>query len=355
MNHFIFDAQFPRVRFGAGALAQLPHEMTILGAKRVLVLCTPQQTGHAERVVSLLGPLVVATFDQAVMHVPLATVDAAYACAKDAQVDMTIAIGGGSTIGLAKALALSYDLPFLAIPTTYAGSEMTPIYGLTDQGIKRTGRDLKVLARTVVYDPMLSHGLPLQMTVVSGMNAIAHAIEGMYSTDSNPIISLMAEEGIRAISHAMVDLIQDPSHAEARELALYGAWLCGTVLGNSGMGLHHKLCHTLGGSFNLPHAELHSVMLPHALAYNAPAIPDVIERVTRALGGYPGNNAAIELFELGRRCSAPLSLREIGMKAEDLERATTLALEQRYPNPRPLEHDAIRQLLQRAFNGEAPQ
>ena len=352
MTPFIFDARLPRVRFGAGELAHLPDEIAATGARRVLVLCTPQQTWHAQRVSSLLGSLAVATFDQAVMHVPVETVTAAQAVAVAAHADLAVAIGGGSTIGLAKALALKQDLPFIAIPTTYAGSEMTPIYGLTEQGIKRTGRDVKVLARAVIYDPALSHELPIGMTVTSGLNAIAHAVEGMYSPDGNPVISLMAEEGIRAIAAAITGLVAEPSRRELREQALYGAWLCGTVLGNSGMGLHHKLCHTLGGSFDLPHAEVHTVVLPHALAYNAPAVPDIAARIARALGGSGG--APSQLFALARACGAPTSLRQIGMKEADLDRAADLALEQRYPNPRPLERAAIRQLLQRAFEGASP-
>jgi maleylacetate reductase len=352
MTPFVFDARLPRVRFGEGELARLPDEIAATGARRVLVLCTPEQIAQAQHVSSLIGSLAVATFDRAVMHVPIETVAAAQAVAVAVAADLTVAIGGGSTIGLAKALALKQNLPFIAIPTTYAGSEMTPIYGLTEQGVKRTGRDLKVLARAVIYDPALSLELPISMTVTSGLNAIAHAVEGMYSTDANPVISLMAEEGIRAMAAAVAGLVEDPSQRELRAQALYGAWLCGTVLGNSGMGLHHKLCHTLGGSFGLPHAEVHSVVLPYALAYNTPAIPEVVARIARALGGT--GDAAGQLFAMAHACGAPLSLREIGMAEVDLDRAADLALEQRYPNPRPLERAAIRQLLQRAFEGAAP-
>jgi len=354
MKQFTFDARLPRVLFGDGALAQLPGEVARLGAQRVLVLCTPQQTEHAEQVRTLLGACAVATFDRAVMHVPVDTVAEAYAAARRHEVDLTVAIGGGSTIGLAKGLALLHDLPYIAVPTTYAGSEMTMIYGLTEHGLKRTGSDPKVAARAVVYDPPLSRRLPIGLTVTSGINAIAHAIEGMYSPDGNPVISLMAEEGVRAMAAAIDGLVAAPMDADLRSQALYGAWLCGTVLGNSGMGLHHKLCHTLGGSFDLPHAEVHTVVLPHAVAYNAPAIPDVITRLHRALGGSAGTTAPRLLFDLARRGGALMSLRDLGMRASDLDRATDIALQQRYPNPRPLERIAIRELLQHAFEGIAP-
>ena len=198
--------------------------------------------------------------------------------------DCAVAIGGGSTTGLGKAIALDSGLPILAIPTTYAGSEMTPIYGLTEGGVKKTGRDARVLPRTVIYDPELTLTLPLAMTVTSAMNAIAHAAEGLYAHDGNPIIALMAEEGIRACAAALPRLAADPRDLDARGDALYGAWLCGTVLGAVAMGLHHKLCHTLGGSFNLPHAEVHTVILPHALAYNAAQAPEAMARIARALG-----------------------------------------------------------------------
>ena len=187
--------------------------------------------------------------------------------------DCAVAVGGGSTVGLGKAIALESSLPILAIPTTYAGSEMTPIYGVTENGLKRTGTDPRVLPRTVLYDPQLSLSLPVDLSVASGINAMAHAAEGLYAVDANPVMSLMAEEGIAALARGLPGLRRDAADPRARGDALYGAWLCGTVLGNVGMALHHKLCHTLGGSFNLPHAQTHAIILPHALAYNTAAAP----------------------------------------------------------------------------------
>ena len=248
-----------RVVFGAGALAQLGREIERLGATRALVLSTPEQADSARRVAELLGPRAAGVFAEAVMHVPIETAREARDEAQRLGADCAVAIGGGSTTGLGKAIALESGLPILAIPTTYAGSEMTPIWGLTEGGVKKTGRDARVLPRTVIYDPELTLTLPLAMTVTSAMNAIAHAAEGLYAHDGNPIISLMAEEGIRAAPPRCRALAADPRDLDARGDALYGAWLCGTVLGAVAMGLHHKLCHTLGGSFNLPHAEMHTV------------------------------------------------------------------------------------------------
>jgi maleylacetate reductase len=352
---FVHQAAAQRVVFGAGTLARLPDELDRLDARRALVLCTPGQRAGAERVAALLGPRAAGVFDRAAMHVPIDTAQAARKMARALDADSAVAIGGGSTTGLAKAIALVADdgpgLPIIAVPTTYAGSEMTPIYGLTEGGLKRTGRDERVRPRCVIYDPELSLGLPLATTVTSAFNAIAHAAEGLYAPDGNPLVALMAEEGIRAGAAALTALQRAPRDLDARGDALYGAWLCGSVLGTITMGLHHKLCHTLGGSFELPHAEVHTVVLPHVLAYNAAAAPEAMARIARALGAA---DAAQGLFALAQRLGAPRSLAALGMPADGLERAAELAAQNQYPNPRPLEREALRALLQRAFDGAPP-
>jgi len=351
MKPFIHQALASRVVFGAGSLQQLEREIAALGATRALVLSTPEQADAARRVAELLGARAAGIFPRAVMHVPIETAREARDEARRLGADCAVAIGGGSTTGLGKAIALDSGLPIIAIPTTYAGSEMTSIYGLTEAGVKKTGRDLRVLPRTVIYDPELSVSLPIGLTVTSGLNAIAHAAEGLYAFDGNPIVSLMAEEGIRAIAAALPRLTAAPTDLDARGDALYGAWLCGSVLGAVAMGLHHKLCHTLGGSFNLPHAEVHTVVLPHALAYNAAHAPEAIRRIARALGT---ESAAAGLFDLAQRLGVPVALKDIGMPADGLGRAADLAVQTPYPNPRPLERAAIRELLQHAFDGARP-
>ena len=352
MRPFVHATPASRVVFGAGALQYLAREIELLGAHRALVLCTPEQTGSAQRVVKLLGDRAAGIFAKAQMHVPIETARAARDEAQRLGADCAVAIGGGSTTGLGKAIALDSGLPILAIPTTYAGSEMTSIYGLTEGGVKKTGRDPKVLPRTVIYDPELTLTLPLGLTVTSALNAIAHAAEGLYADDGNPIVALMAEEGIRASAAALPKLSANALDIDARSDALYGAWLCGAVLGGVSMGLHHKLCHTLGGTFNLPHADVHTVVLPHALAYNAAAAPQAMARIARALGR---SDAPQGVFDLAARHAAPTSLRAIGMPADGLDRAADLAVTTPYPNPRPLERAALRALLQRAFDGSAPQ
>lgn len=351
MRSFSYTGQPGRVVFGAGALARLGPEIEALGAKRALVLCTPEQRGVAERVADMLGDRAAGIFDRAAMHVPIETAREAREVARKLGADCAVAVGGGSTTGLGKAIALDSGLPILAIPTTYAGSEMTPIFGLTEGGMKKTGRDARVLPRTVIYDPELTLSLPVALSVTSGLNAIAHAAEGLYSVDANPVMDLMAEEGMRALGRALPGIRANANDLEARGDALYGAWLCGIVLGNVGMALHHKLCHTLGGSFNLPHAETHTVVLPHALAYNAAAAPEAMRRTARALEK-PGAPRAV--YDLARDNGAPVALRDIGMREQDLDRACEIALQNQYPNPRPLERAALRQLLQDAFEGRRP-
>jgi alcohol dehydrogenase class IV len=351
MRSFTWNGQPGRVVFGAGALARLGAEIEALGARRALVLSTPEQRAAAERVAGMLGERAAGIFDRAAMHVPMEVAREARERARALGADCAVAVGGGSTTGLGKAIALDSGLPILAIPTTYAGSEMTPIYGITEGGLKKTGRDARVLPRTVIYDPELTLTLPVALSVTSGINAIAHAAEGLYSPDSNPVMDLMAEEGIRALGRALPGIRANARDPEARGEALYGAWLCGIVLGNVGMALHHKLCHTLGGSFDLPHAQTHTIVLPHALAYNAPAAPQAMARIARAL---EGRSAAQAVYDLARDNGAPVALRDIGMPADQLDRACDIALRNQYPNPRPLERAAIRQLLQDAFDGRRP-
>lgn len=349
--NFIYQARPARVIFGAGSLDHLEREVLELGAQRALVLCTPEQRDLAQHIVERLGARAAGLYDRATMHVPIEIARDAQTFARSCGADCAIAIGGGSTIGLGKAIALESSLPILAIPTTYAGSEMTPIYGLTEGGIKRTGSDARVLPKTVIYDPALTVTLPVELSVTSGLNAIAHAAEGLYANNANPVMSLVAEEGIRALARGLPGVRRNTADLGARSDALYGAWLCGMVLGNVGMALHHKLCHTLGGSFNLPHAPTHTVVLPHALAYNAAHAPDAMQRIARAIGT---NDAARGLYALALDNGAPVSLKAIGMQEADLDRAADLAAANPYWNPRPIERDGLRALLQDAFDGNLP-
>ncbi|MFC3283322.1 maleylacetate reductase [Litchfieldella rifensis] len=349
---FVYNGLPSRVIFGSGTLSRLADEVRELGCRRAIVLATPQQATQGRKVLEQLGELGAGLFAEARMHTPVEITDRAMRQVEALGADCTVAIGGGSTIGLGKAISLRADLPQVAIPTTYAGSEMTPILGETQDGLKTTQRTLRVLPETVIYDVDLTLGLPTAMSGTSGINAIAHAVEALYARDRNPIVSLMAEEGIAALARSLPVIAHDPENATARSDALYGAWLCGVCLGSVGMALHHKLCHTLGGSFDLPHAETHTIVLPHAVAYNAAAAPEAMSHIARALGA---SDAADGLFDLACAVGAPLALADIGLKEADIVRATEIATANPYWNPREIEADGIRRLLENACAGRRPE
>jgi maleylacetate reductase len=352
METFQYTSLPARVLFGFGTIAKVGDEMISLGCKRAFVLSDPHHaTGAAARLMQVLGELGVELSTDAVMHTPADVTARVMEKLAASNADCLVALGGGSTIGLAKALALRTDLPQIVLPTTYAGSEATPILGETRDGQKSTIRSLKVLPEVIVYDVELTYGLPPAISLVSGINAIAHAVEALYAKDGNPVTASLAEQGIAALGRALPAITSDPADRNARADALFGAWVCGACLGTVGMSLHHKLCHVLGGSFGLPHAETHTVILPHAVAYNAPAAPTAIGRVARALGA---DSAAQALFDLAAMNGAPTSLREIGMRESDLDEAAAVAVASPYWNPRPVERDAIRAMLDDAYNGRRP-
>lgn len=349
MDTFEYNANPARVIFGNGTLQRLPDELARLKLSAPLLLSTPQQVDQANALKDVLAGKIAGLFTEATMHTPTSVTEKALAYAKEAGADCVVSIGGGSTIGLGKAISVRTGLPHVCIPTTYAGSEMTPILGETADGRKTTRTDPKILPGTVIYDVDLTMTLPAGLSATSGVNAIAHAVEALYAKNTNPIISLLALEGISALTSSLPAIVEDPLSVPARQKALYGAWLCGTCLGSVGMALHHKLCHALGGSFNLPHAETHTIVLPHALAYNAPAIPDVMERLGAAFGGgdaVKGVNVLLAKLKVKR------GLREYGMKEEDIDRAAEIAVSNPYYNPRPVEKEKIMELIRRAWVGE---
>ena len=341
MNPFVYSALPTRVIFGRGKIAEAANEAKRLSMKHPLVITTHQQSGSGKQLVTKTGGVV---FASAAMHTPVAVTEQALDILIAQGCDGTIALGGGSSTGLGKAIALRTDLPQLVIPTSYAGSEMTNILGETQDGAKTTKRDARIQPESVIYDPDLLDTLPDTFAATSGINAIAHAVEGLYAIDGNPIVSLMAEEGIRALANAL------PKGKAGHDEALYGAWLCGVVLGSVSMALHHKLCHVLGGSFDLPHAETHTVILPHATAYNA----NSTEAMTRIAHAISTPSAAGGIYDLAKKLGAPLTLKELGMPESGLDKAADIAAANPYPNPRPIERAAIRELLDNAFHGHRP-
>lgn len=348
---FSYNGTPVRVVFGSESIGALRAEASAMGLQRVLVLSTPHQTDLAERASAILGDLAVGIFSGARMHTPVSVTSEAEAMARKLEIDGVVSVGGGSTIGLGKALVARMDIGHLAVPTTYAGSEMTPILGETSDGAKVTVRDEKLRPRTVIYDVDLTLGLPISMSVTSGINAAAHAVEALYAKDRNPLTSLMAVETLKSMANALPGIVLDPTDRQARSQALYGAWLAGTCLGSVSMSFHHKLCHTLGGAFDLPHAETHTIILPHAVKFIAPAEPDAMRQIETALGC---TDAAQGLFDLIGSVGGPRSLRELGLREDQLDLATDQALENPYWTPVLLERDSVRSLLGRAFRGEAP-
>jgi maleylacetate reductase len=352
MEAFQYTALPARVLFGFGTIAKVADELVALGRKRALVLSDPHHaTTAAARLMEALGEFGVELSTDAVMHTPLEVTERVLGKLATCKADCIVALGGGSTIGLAKALALRTDLPQIVLPTTYAGSEATPVLGETRGGEKSTIRSMKVLPKVIVYDVELTYGLPPATSLVSGVNAIAHAVEALYAKDANPVTSSLAEQGIAALGRALPRIVSDPTDRSARADALFAAWVCGSCLGAVGMSLHHKLCHVLGGAFGLPHAETHTVILPHAVAYNAAAAPAAIGRVARALGT---DHAAQALFDLAATNGAATSLREIGVSESELDEAADAAVKSPYWNPRPVERNAIRNLLDDAYHGRRP-
>jgi maleylacetate reductase len=347
---FSYAGSPARIVFGEGKSHEAADWLRKAGRSRALVLSTPHQKADAEKLAESLGGLAVGVFAGAAMHTPVEVTDQAMKVVADTGADSVVSLGGGSTTGLGKAIAYRVDLLQLVIPTTYAGSEVTNILGQTEGGKKTTVRDARILPEIVIYDPTLTLGLPVAMSVTSGLNAMAHAVEGLYAEDRNPISSLMAVEGLKAFATSLPAVVTEPKGIEARAQALYGAWLCGTVLGAVGMSLHHKICHVLGGSFDMPHAETHAVMLPHAAGFNAAAAKEQLAPVAEIFGGSIGGG----LWDFAKSLGAPLTLRELGLAEADLDHAAGIAVQNPYSNPRPIDRASIRALFQAAWEGSRP-
>jgi len=346
VTSFVYEPQPVRVVFGPGRRREAAAEATRIGMTNAMVVCGSSGASVAAGIAAGLGSSQVLT--ASAMHVPADLAEDTLSRLRAAGSDGLIAVGGGSPLGLCKAMARRTGMPVLAVPTTYAGSEMTSIWGETADGVKTTGRDTAVLPRTVVYDPELTLTLPVAATVTSAFNALAHAAEGLYAPDASPVTMLLAQEAARLCVSALPRVVADPAGVEARSLLLRAAWLAGTVLGGTTMSLHHKLCHVLGGALGLPHAPTHTVVLPYVLAFNAPAGLDLL----RAAVDDPDPVTAI--WRLGRRTGAPGSLAELGMTAADIPLVVRQVLAAPYHNPRPVTAEDVHGLLTRAVAGDPP-
>jgi maleylacetate reductase len=345
---FVHDALAGRVVFGVGSVGSLVGEVDRLGARRVLAIAGKRAV---DPLVEWLGGRWAASFTDVQQHVPAATAARAVAAAREAGADCLVTLGGGSATGIAKAVALEHPAPILAVPTTYAGSEMTPIYGITGPEGKRTGRDPRVLPRTVIYDPALTTGLPAEVTGPSGMNAIAHCAEALYAPGANPVSSLLATHGAGLLWRALPRAVEDPADLGARSDALIGAWLGGSAMAAAGVAIHHQLCHLLGGAYGLPHAELHAVVLPHAVGFVTPAARPQLARLAGSLGV---DDLAGGIWDLGRRLGAPASLAELGLPEAELDLAATQAVARVVQTPRRAGVAELRALLEAAWQGRRP-
>jgi len=354
MNTFNYKALPINVHFGQGRSKEAKNILKEYNFASVLIITTPEQEADGQKLAEQLGELCVGVYPKAVMHVPVEVAEQAIRETEKLKVDCCLALGGGSTIGLAKAIALKTSLPIVAIPTTYAGSEMTTVYGLTENRMKTTGKDLKVLPKVVIYDPELTLTLPAKISACSGMNAMAHAVEALYAQDKNPIISLMALEAIRSLKDALPVIVQDPQNIEAREKATYGAWLAGICLGSVGMAIHHKICHTLGGTYNLPHAEAHAISLAYSVHYNCNADVEAMTQLAQALGGTDHQQVGHLIYELNQKLNIPMALKDIGLPEDGPQTVAKIVCDSPYYNPRAYDYAELEQLMQQAYLGLPP-
>lgn len=337
-----------RILFGAGLAADhLTAEVTHRGATKVMVIASAREMARARLLAARIN--VALWYGDVVQHVPVAKADQARSAAARAGIDLIVSVGGGSATGLAKAIALTSGLPVVAVPTTYAGSEATNVWGLTEGARKTTGVDDRVLPGTVIYDAELTYTLPMALSVASGLNALAHCVDAMWAPRTDPINQALAVDGVRSLTQGLLRIKHDPADGTGRELALYGAYLAGVAFASAGSGMHHKICHVLGGTYNLPHAETHSVVLPYVLAFNAGAAPEAASRIAAA---FEAPDAVQGLGNLRAELDAPRSLREYGLPRSAIPEAARLSLAAiPSSNPRPVTVQNLESLLLAAWDG----
>jgi len=343
---FSLSLRLPRVLFGDGCARELPQELERLGATRPFLVGTSRGVAALRQACPEANSY--PAFAGARMHVPVEITEQALVALRQAKANAIVAYGGGSAIGLGKALAWRTGLPLLVVPTNYSGSEMTDFYGEKMGDSKRAVRDDRVLAKVVIYDQGETVGMPMSVTMTSGLNALAHGVETLYAVDGNPLLATIAETGIAHLADALDVLSRSPTDRTRRAGALFGSWLCAIGLSAVSMGLHHKLAHIIGGALDLPHAETHAVLLPYVVDFNAPAALCAVQRLKRAL---ISDSPALRLQQLGWAGGTRRSLAALGMGVADIPRIAALALEAPYPNPTPLDSEGLVRLLTRAWRG----
>lgn len=337
---FVHTSYASRVVFGPGTLQQVAAEIELLGVRRVLLIATGSAQHAADQTQAALKERFAGRIDGVRQHVPTEVADAARTTAREVEADGIVAIGGGSAIGLAKAIALTADVKILAVPTTYAGSEMTPVWGETSGGSKTTGTDVRVLPRTVIYDAELTLQLPLNVTAASVANALAHCVEAVWTEKANPITETTAVEAAKALATGLLAVLREPTDIGARSNLLFGACLAGSALASAGTGIHHKLCHLLGGTYNLPHAETHAAVLPQVARVKALEVPQAKARLEDAL---QTDDLATGLFDLFEAAKVPTSLQALGLTLEHAKEAAD-----RFPGD-------VEEILTKAWAGTRPE
>lgn len=357
---FTHDTLAQRVLFGAGkAREHIAAELERLETKRVMLIASAREMPLAEPL--LEGIDVALTWEEVRQHVPIENVRRARTAAAEADIDVIVSVGGGSTVGLAKAIALDSRQPIIAVPTTYAGSEATPVWGMTEDGTKTTGIDPVVLPTAVIYDSELTLTLPVGLSVASGLNGLAHCVDSLWAPKADPINIALGLEGARALASGLPKVVADPQGRDGRDEALYGAYLSALAFASAGSAMHHKICHVLGGTFDLPHAETHATVLPYVLAFNAPGVPELARRLAQALGGAPTSDddgpaaAVAALAALREKLDAPKALADVGFTEADIPEAVRRSIAAiPASNPVPVTEENLSALLQAALTGENP-
>lgn len=353
---FTHESLSQRVVFASGeAAAGVVAEVQASGGTRVFLIASERENhlvaDPIDAALRIAGHTVL-RHDEVVMHVPVAVVERARHASLRAEVDVIVTVGGGSTTGLGKAVALTTRLPIIAVPTTYAGSEATNVWGLTDGETKTTGEDARVLPRSIIYDATLLTTLPSDLSVASGLNALAHCVDSMWGPRADPIDRALGGEAIRALADGLPTVAGDGSSIEGIEQTLYGAYLAAVAFASAGSGMHHKICHVLGGMFDLPHAQTHAVVLPYVLAFNAPNAPEAERRIAASLGEVFGTSTVAGLAALRDAVEAPRALRDLGMPNDGVAKAVAPILAA-VPanNPTPLTKENLTALLRAAWEG----
>lgn len=345
LTPFIHDQLAQRVVFAPGSVQRVAEEAARLAIGRALVVATPGSgAGLGEQVVALLGARAAGLYAKAVVHVPKPVAEGGLAAAREANADGLVAVGGGTAIGLAKMMARDTGLPILALPTTYSGSEATTIFGITEGDRKITGRDPRVLPRTIIYDPDLTLRLPAAVSAASAMNAIAHCVESLWAPERSPATVALAEEAVRRFAMNLFRVVADGSDRAARGQCLLAAWLAGTVM-CAGTALHHKLAHVLGG-LGLPHAETHAIILPHVMRFNLAAAPEARERLVLALGA---DDPVSALAAMLAGLPLPRKLRDVGFDTAKTEFVANEVAAMGISVPRTAAAEDVRALLTAAY------